>query len=447
MMHISKLLSLPTTLLAFAFALASEAATQDIDRDATTLRYVDHELGQEQYRRDEDETATWDPPMELRKMSNDEGEKFFPHYWNFGQSVQNSSHAYEFRPPIARHFNHVDGLSKSSGHSVFVRDYKCPTGTSACSSLGSDLCCPDQTNCIATKDGVGCCPGNNCGDTVGKCDESAGYTSCPNQLNGGCCIPGAVCQEAGCVIYGTQTVTVSGVVRTVTAGESFSTASGASGTTTSATSVTSNSAYTTTVTVTQSLSGQMTTIVSTLVSATTIIVGSSSSASATASAPVQPTSVSSSETSVSAATVTSQSTQISSESCPTGFYMCSAYYLGGCCRVGRNCDTTSCPQTDSTAVEVSGATVFVPVSASTTTGSTAGAETTGACATGWGLCAASVGGGCCPSNFICGTASCTAQASGEGNTAKEAASTASVLRWTWSFFALALGTGLSMVAL
>jgi hypothetical protein len=88
--------------------------------------------------------------------------------------------------------------------------------------------------------------------------------------------------------------------------------------------------------------------------------------------------------------------------CPTGFYACSAYYAGGCCRTGRNCDTTSCPATSSTTIISSGVTIVVPVGSAATVTSP-----TGTCATGWSTCAASYGGNCCPSGFQCGTASCS----------------------------------------
>lgn len=95
--------------------------------------------------------------------------------------------------------------------------------------------------------------------------------------------------------------------------------------------------------------------------------------------------------------------------CPTGFYACSAVYHGGCCRTGRNCDTTSCPQTSSTTVESNAHdTIVAPVDATSTGGST------DQCAGGWFGCAADMGGGCCPTGFACGSQSCTATATGGG---------------------------------
>ena len=116
--------------------------------------------------------------------------------------------------------------------------------------------------------------------------------------------------------------------------------------------------------------------------------------------------------------------------------MCSAYYLGGCCRVGRNCDSTSCPAGDSTAVVSTsglviiaggtGASVVTYTSTTTTGAGTATASatatgTTGSCASGWFGCAESDGGGCCPGGYVCG-ASCTATVSGQGDVGKEAPS-------------------------
>jgi hypothetical protein len=142
----------------------------------------------------------------------------------------------------------------------------------------------------------------------------------------------------------------------------------------------------------------------------------------------------------------------SDASCPTGFYMCSAHYLGGCCRVGRNCDTTSCPTSDSTELVSNGVTIGgaggVAASTSTTTldpdASSAASTQDGTCANGWFLCSESDGGGCCPADYVCG-ASCTATISGVADQAKQQPSGAEAVSWAWGFFVLALGTGVGMV--
>jgi hypothetical protein len=165
----------------------------------------------------------------------------------------------------------------------------------------------------------------------------------------------------------------------------------------------------------------------------------------TAAPPVLPTSGSGSDV-ISASTTTSRESITSSATvvysgCPTGFYMCSAYYLGGCCRVGRNCDTTSCPTSESTAVvSNSRLTVIAP------SGARSGAVT-GNCANGWSSCAANLGGGCCPSGYECGT-SCTATASGQSNVGKGAPSEAAKAgRCGWIFLILGIVSGIGMVFL
>jgi hypothetical protein len=81
--------------------------------------------------------------------------------------------------------------------------------------------------------------------------------------------------------------------------------------------------------------------------------------------------------------------------CPTGFYVCSAYYPSGCCRVGRDCQTTgTCVETKSTTVVNSnGVTIAAPTGAGF---ATTAAGRGGNCPNSWYSCAASVGGNCCP---------------------------------------------------
>jgi hypothetical protein len=142
---------------------------------------------------------------------------------------------------------------------------------------------------------------------------------------------------------------------------------------------------------------------STITTSTTTTSTTTASTSHSLTPPVRPTT--DSQTTVTAMTTASASAS-SPSVCPTGFYACSAVYQGGCCRVGRNCDTTSCPAPSSTIVVNSGGvTIVVPASTSTA----------GSCASGWSGCAASLGGGCCPSGFLCGS-SCTASVSGTATT-------------------------------
>jgi hypothetical protein len=129
-----------------------------------------------------------------------------------------------------------------------------------------------------------------------------------------------------------------------------------------------------------------------IATSSTLVVTTSDTATVTGVVPVRPT----------GDTTTSTSSTDLVTTCPTGFYACEAYYAGGCCRTGRNCDTTSCPATSSTTIISSAVTVVVPVGAAATT-----ANPTGNCASGWFTCSASLGGNCCPSGYGCGTASCS----------------------------------------
>ncbi|EKV15399.1 GPI anchored protein, putative [Penicillium digitatum PHI26] len=106
------------------------------------------------------------PAFGVKKMSDDEGEKFFLHYWSFGDDFSSSNIS-------ERHLSDEDGFSPArfvaqsypfgpsyslgtdgdselfpqnyndSANNLFEkRDFKCPTGTTSCTSIGrSDRCC------------------------------------------------------------------------------------------------------------------------------------------------------------------------------------------------------------------------------------------------------------------------------------------------------------------
>ena len=398
-------------------------------------------------------------------MSNDPGEKFYLDDWGFGEGLgqwrgdsggtegllqderySNTSVDSDLFSVIARHSNHDATDSWLSRRNIFRRDFQCPSGTHSCSSIGQeDLCCEVGETCVLTSDGPGCCPaGSICGDDVSNCDLSDGYTSCPNSPNGGCCIPGADCEGVGCVFRGTRTVTLT-LGTTETTRASFTTQTSSGRTVTIAYPTTQTLVTTTTVTIRASESS--TTQSSTSLTCSTGFFscpgggccpngqacgpGDSCpdlSKSATAGPPVLKTSASFSPETASTTTVVG---------CPTGFYQCSARYLGGCCRVGRDCHTTSCPTQDTQTLVSSRITVAV-------TGG--GAEVTqGSCANGWALCGRGGGGGCCPSGYVCGSISCKATNPGQDDTLKKAPSSANVLRWVWSFLALGLVTGIGMI--
>jgi len=128
---------------------------------------------------------------------------------------------------------------------------------------------------------------------------------------------------------------------------------------------------------------------------------STSTSTMAPSAPVRPTSDSGT---VSAQRTTS--TSPSDSACPAGFYVCSAYYPSGCCRVGLDCHTTgSCIPTASTTVVNSNGVVIVAPSGATM--ATPAPRQGGSCPSAWYSCAASLGGNCCPEGFNCGE-QCTA---------------------------------------
>ncbi|EAW22903.1 putative GPI anchored protein [Aspergillus fischeri NRRL 181] len=151
----------------------------------------------------------------VKKMSEDEGEKFFFDYWDFegadevGLTATNETYSpqsydnheapeiqprvYPFRPSVPTNM----GFSP-----LFRRDFKCPTGTFACMAIDRpNSCCGAGDTCVLVQDtglgDVGCCPqGQTCSGVIGSCQQ--GYMSCPASMGGGCCIPGYECVSGGC---------------------------------------------------------------------------------------------------------------------------------------------------------------------------------------------------------------------------------------------------------
>jgi hypothetical protein len=127
--------------------------------------------------------------------------------------------------------------------------------------------------------------------------------------------------------------------------------------------------------------------------------------------------------------------------------VCSAYYPTGCCRVGRDCQTTgSCALPTSTIVNSNGVIVVAPTGASFNTNA---APQGGSCPSAWYSCAADRGGSCCPNGFECGE-QCTATASGSaGVTQKVAPSSASFVSELsiWSMALASLAAGVAMIML
>ncbi|KAI9811584.1 MAG: hypothetical protein M1827_005333 [Pycnora praestabilis] len=385
------------------------------------------------------------------------------------EGYANSSITYSFMPPFSLHTNEQMSFNSKwrrfRGDHIWPlqkRAFECPTGTSNCSAIGRpNSCCAQSETCqLITDTGlgdVGCCgQGLTCSGQVTACET--GTISCPNNPGGGCCITNYSCVDVGCVLNSTVTAVVIATPSTLTTTSitplTTTTASTIPSSTTSAPPTTSTAAAAVAATIPCS-SGYQTCAASlgggccptdracgsmecpALPGAT-----SSTSASNTTDAnpAVRPTSGADTVTTTTSAAMST----ITGTACPTGFYACSAYYQGGCCRVGRDCAPTSCPTFASdTIITSDGVTVVAPSGAAgasvnmassepapssgtiSATSAAAGIATTSAsvvkgehCAAGWFSCAGSANGGCCPTGYTCGTATCSATVTGAGNVGK-----------------------------
>ncbi|KIW31328.1 uncharacterized protein PV07_02985 [Cladophialophora immunda] len=410
-------------------------------------------------------------PTGVRKMSGDPGEKFYLQYWGFEEQEEedfnncsldwaNATLFTSFDHPVRVHDSYQSPRLfrrlLPGWHLFAERDFQCPTGTSACTSIDRpNSCCATGYTCQLVQDtgnglgDVGCCPdGQVCGNALSTSCAS-GYTSCPNDPGGGCCLPGYACYQVGCVQTSTATILTNPTPSTTTV-TSYTTVTPSPSTPTPTTHTSTTTSTSATSTRTSSVTPlppviSTVTLTVTVTSATTLPLTCSSgfrscpaslgggccptdrqcgssncpplstSSSATPEPPVRPTSLTTTVETTTTTTTHSTSPSYPVTGCPTGFYACSAYYPGGCCQIGRDCDSTSCPALPSTTL-VSGSTLTIV--APTGSGITApGTQVTGDCAHGWSTCAPSVGGGCCPSGYVCGATSCSVPAgvTGGGN--------------------------------
>lgn len=139
----------------------------------------------------------------VKKMSNDEGEKFFMDYWGLSDSHNTewlmgnntNSRLSSMRPPVSVNRG-------GAGLEVNKRDFQCPAGSKSCTSINRpSSCCGTEETCELVEDtglgDVGCCPqGQQCSGNIGTCQS--GYQACPASMGGGCCFPGYDCVEGGC---------------------------------------------------------------------------------------------------------------------------------------------------------------------------------------------------------------------------------------------------------
>lgn len=390
----------------------------------------------------------------IRKMSGNENEMFFPHFWTFepvGDAIgegndlgkrestafpdalnssvyssadwSNASVLYPLQAPLALHGEQQirkDLIFGRFSRGLLHRDtgFKCPNNSSDCSSIGRpNSCCSNGLICQLIEDSgqgdVGCCAeGETCNGAV-QC--APGYSGCPGAYGGGCCLPGFQCYGIGCAKGSTITVVID---PTVTASPTSTSTSTLSTTSDIPTDSTNPGVVPAPVpTTTSSASPPPTTFTTPSISTPSSSHTSSSSSSDTLIPPVRPTSLGT-------ATVTNSV----GGTCPTGFYQCSAFYHAGCCRYGRNCSLSDCPATASTTVaNTHGVTIIAPTG-NGIGAATVGSSGSGSCATGWSSCAASLGGGCCPSGYGCGAGpSCMATQAAEtaSTIAKETPTSAS----------------------
>lgn len=392
-------------------------------------------------------------PLKMRKMSTDPGEKFYLHYWSFdGQSDSNldewdnTTLSRTFEPALPLHadsllprpqnWRRYLRLTIPSPITLDKRDFVCPSGTNACTSIDRpNVCCPSSSTCQIVPDtglgDVGCCDASEtCAGSLSNCPSE--YTSCPNNPGGGCCLPGYACYQEGCVQTSTTVVIVASTPSLTSTSSSSGPTTLIDTTTLIVTPSTSTSASTSSQpTLTTSTTTDLTTSTTSSTAANSLVCSTNFrscpvslgggccptdracgsvecpelSSTATPSPPVRGTTGTDTITGASA-------TLTSIQGCPTGFYACSAYYQGGCCQVDRDCHSTSCPaKSGATVIDSNSVTIVAP---------------TGNCATGWSTCAVSLGGGCCPSGYVCGTASCSASATGlSSQVGKEAPNSAS----------------------
>ena len=159
-------------------------------------------------------------PVGMRKMSGDPGEKFMLDYWQFEETIQeygNATIVTEVTAPLQLHgrLSHdIPILPRNPAARLFdKRAYECPAGSYACTSIQRpDSCCGDGSTCQLTQDvglgDVGCCPENEvCGGSVSSC-PGGGYTNCPQNPGGGCCLPGYACDGVGCIQVSTAVVVI-----------------------------------------------------------------------------------------------------------------------------------------------------------------------------------------------------------------------------------------------
>lgn len=252
MLLTSKLLGLPASIL-FLITVHTTTALQN-DRLPNNLLENARRIAESPDQRDvearDEPTPLVRTPVGVMKMSDDPSQKFYMHYWGYEDDVPesntsdipparllrprdedeeaillaNSSAAISYRAPFALHTDEIFGLRHLKGRgripgrdaagaalaALQKRQFECPSGTSACTSIGyPNSCCATDEMCFKIQDTglgpVGCCPsGETCGGTITGCNSP--NTPCAENEGGdyeggGCCIPNYVCAGVGCKFF------------------------------------------------------------------------------------------------------------------------------------------------------------------------------------------------------------------------------------------------------
>ncbi|KAH7401597.1 hypothetical protein BKA66DRAFT_405692 [Pyrenochaeta sp. MPI-SDFR-AT-0127] len=408
-MHLPRLLSLPPTMILLLCATPLRAEPQWPHNLPRHMKYFPEDEAHAKRGISIQERLQKEKPIGIKKMSADEGEMFMLQNWIFASDLHTrldfddlGNGTCQAQSPL-RPLAEEDFLSRMHIRDVLLkRQFSCPSGTNDCSSIGApNVCCGTGTTCINVNSNsdagsVGCCPqGQTCAGTI-RCDTANGYSSCPG------------------VFEGTSTTYVP-LPSSSALLPSSSTAVIVVPTTPSATPTpASTSVYTCSTgwfSCAASLGGGCCQNGRTCATGASCL-GDNPVSTQAPSAPVRPTSGS--------ATPSALPTD---DVCPSGFYVCSAYYPSGCCRVGRDCQTTgTCVLPTETILSTNGVIIVAPTGAGV---ATTAAPQGGSCPSSWYSCPANRGGNCCPNGYECGE-QCTATASGQsGVSQKVAPSTAS----------------------
>lgn len=481
MVQIYQLLALPPALLGLILHHTAAATAQELEWPYNLpphVKYYPEDEGLVKRNLQTRQKLQQQMPVGIKKMSGDPGEKFLLDYWQFDgdeavvQMSGNASIPVDLAAPLHVHAKPKHSkpiLPRILGVSLFdKRAFECPAGSLACTSIDRpNSCCGEGSTCQLIQDiglgDVGCCAADQiCGGSVSTCPDG-GYTTCPQSQNGGCCLPGYACYEEGCIATSTAVVIVTPTpTPTPSSSPTPSSQPPPPPSTTTETTVVAPpppppSSSSASPSPSSSPSPTPTEPPESTPTPPNTLVCSTGFRSCPASlgggccptdracgsdvcpemdstgsftAPGRPTSDTASATVTSISSLSS----IPGAECPTGYYACSAFYQGGCCQTGRNCETTSCPTGGSvTVVDGSSITAVAPTGSGISSVQTL---LTGSCAQGWSTCPPDIGGGCCPTGYACGSV-CTATATGgQGSTVGKIAPNEAGKRVDSSQFAL-----------